>query len=655
MMLIDLLYALFIIVTSGLVGNVLLHRITKPMEIKYQLAYSFSGGLATLLLICYLSVYFNISPEKTLALISFFTFASFVYFLVKLDLTQNVKYFLKQRAFLFASCIPMIFFAAMGNRTLLNGQISVRNGPDLIGWLTSARYLCIEGNLQHLKNSVFNQSGANSNSELFASVSTSGVDKSKIISAIPSAQDQYASEFLIGADRLGLPGLQASICKVFGPESLKHSLQGATLAAIFLSFLTVFLISREMGKSRILSLSLSVVGVANVSVASVFFEGGIGQVLTQSHFLLLVSSLIRQEHQRRKFYLALLISAAASVAVYQDLFLFVFLFLCVYFTVNFWDIYRNESLKDGLKTHLSLPRFFQSLIFGREVNSARRLMYFATTIPLILIFYPLAKTRVSKNGIVGGWDFGRFPYLGDFLGYFNWIPNSGNSADRSSMFRVLEIVFVIALILISRILTKDSRAFFKTVAVTYLFFIFLGYARNEKFWNSYSTWKAGLYIAPVYWATLQFVSVKAKTVKAKTVKAKLLAFLIAIALGGSINWGWSYWSYSAQSFDSPSKEFTEILQKNDIWFSGIRGVGAGSALIVLQGDVHYLNSGRSAGIPTKFSSPARPLLYVIHRSYCQQGPDVDKTCAKSIFGLPEESTLKTVLVENDLIFMSKSN
>ena len=71
--------------------------------------------------------------------------------------------------------------------------------------------------------------------------------------------------------------------------------------------------------------------------------------------------------------------------------------------------------------------------------------------------------------------------------------------------------------------------------------------------------------------------------------------------------------------------------------------------------MHYLNSGRSAGIPTKFSSPARPLLYVIHRSYCQQGPDVDKTCAKSIFGLPEESTLKTVLVENDLIFMSKSN
>ena len=664
-MLIDLLYASIIITSSGLIGSLIIWNVTKKHGSNFQIAYSLSSGLASILLINYLSVRFGFPLEISLALISILTVFGFISFLFKFKLIIVFQYALRHRAFLFASFFPVIFFAFMANRTLLSGQISVRNGPDLIGWLTSARYLCTEGNLEHLKNNVFSQSGAKSNAELFASLNTPGVDKSKIISAIPSAQDQYASEFLLGADRLGLAGYQASICKVFGTESLKHSLQGVTLASIFISFLIVFLISRIMGKRYLFSLSLSIAGVANAAVASVIFEGGIGQILTLSNFLLLALSLIRQDHQRRKFYLAFLIAAAASISVYQDLFLFLFLFLCVYFAVNFWEIYKSENEKDASKIHLSLPRFFLNLVFGREVGKARRYLYFATSIPLILIFFPLVKTRVSKNGIVGGWDFGRFPFLGDFVGYFNWIPNSGNSAGRSGTFRILEIVFFIILIYFSKYLTKESKMFFKTIIAVYLVFIFLGYARNEKFWNSYSTWKAGLYIAPLYWATLQSKAAKSKAAKSKAAKSKaakskaakskLVVILILVALSGSFNWSWSYLRHSVQSFDPPSKEFAEILQKYDIHFSGIKGIGAGSALIVLQGDLHYLNSGRSAGIPTKFSSPARPLVYVIHRSYCEQGFEPNQTCAKSIFGLPEEATLKTILIENDLFFMSKSN
>ena len=179
-----------------------------------------------------ISILLGLVIEITIAswLITFAKLNEFFWAVQLLLLLVTCYLFVKKRAknYLVAkisiSRIPMIsasistlIFSFLGSDKLFGNKIAMRNGPDLIGWISSSRYFCSQENLINLETKII--SDLNIANALDAFKNPVGHSETSIY-RVASVATQVNGEFLVGARRIGIPGVQGQLCQIAGEQYL---------------------------------------------------------------------------------------------------------------------------------------------------------------------------------------------------------------------------------------------------------------------------------------------------------------------------------------------------------------------------------------------------------------------------------------------------
>lgn len=649
-MLLNLSLSVLILFLSYLAGITLLRRrhfVSAP-GIEFVFA-TILGSSVTFALAATL-VYANLNP---VALLPILTGLAALGFLRIIHFSNGIKEFMTDR-YLWLLSIPAFVFIAINGGGLFSSSIKLRNGPDLVGWLVSARHLCNGGTLRSLTESVYQQTGSRDLSQIFTHPSSQGFSKDSSIVSIASTADQYSGEFLLGANRLGIPGFQASVCNLLGVESLFNSYVALAATAIFIATLILYLIGREIGKAKASSAGFALLGILNVAVFSVVFEGGFGQILSLPAFLLIGISLASKEGIRARLTVSCILIAVFAVSSYMDVIGISLGFLVIYLILNFPEIFDDWRRTKSKKSSQSLTLFLlEKTGLEKKRTSIRLLSIVVFFFILAFTLLPLLAERLSGTGIVGGWGFGWFPAPGDIVGLNNWIPPDGNKhlSARNELQILVEFVSIFTIFTVYLKSETLGKRVFKSIFVFYLLFLLLEFTKASQYWNTYAVWKASLYLAPLFFGFIN-LSNRNKNENFKRLKVITLGSVTIFSLTSVSLWGYDYHRNSIKIDTIVSSQIAEIIETRDIHFSGVKGVGAGSASLTLLGDVHYLNSGRVGGVPTKRSVPARELVYLLHRSFCHQDADIDLTCAQGVFGLEPPTSLEVSFVEGDFTVLT---
>jgi hypothetical protein len=569
--------------------------------------------------------------------------------------SNGIKEFLVDR-YLLLMLIPAIIFMAINGGGLISSSIRLRNGPDLVGWLVSARYLCTGGTLNSLTESIYQQAGSRDLSQIFAHPSSSAFSKDATIGAIASTTDQFSGEFLLGANRLGIPGFQASVCKVVGVESLLSSYIALAAIAIFIATVVLYLIGREIGKEKAYCAGFAVLGTLNVAVFSVVFEGGFGQILSLPVFLLIGISLASKVSIRPRLAISSISIAVFAISSYMDVLGISLGFLFIYLILNFPEIFDDWRRTKPQKSPQTLRLFFlEKSGLEKKRTSIRLLSSVIFLFFLAFTLIPLLAERIGGTGIVGGWGFGWFPAPGDLVGLNNWIPPNGNKHldARNEIQIVIALFSILTLFFVFVKSGEIGKRVYKSIFCFYLLFLFLEFTKDSQYWNTYAVWKAGAYLAPLFFGFMT-LSNQNKKQRFKRIRVITLGLVTILTLTSVYWWGYDYYKNSISINTVVSSKITETIKTQDIYFSGVKGVGAGSASLTLLGDVHYLNPGRIGGVSTKRSVPFRELTYLLHRSFCRQGIDIDLSCAREVFGLEPQASLEVLFIEGDFTALASN-
>lgn len=349
---------------------------------------------------------------------------------------------------------PSLIVLAINNRSLFNPHYSMRNGPDLNGWLVSAKYLCEEGSTHSLLASIYHQSGSKNLSEIFASAIYSTADLTKNITAIPSARDQFAAEFLIGAKREGLPGAQAIICKVSDSLSIYQS----TAAFFGWSVLLIALIAYNANKTHPtrIRISQSLLAASNLAVLSVLFEGGFGQIATLPIFVFFFYILVLTNKDIVAITANLILIIIVVITTYKDLIFISTAVLGVYLTIYVrHEMKSSQNARTGSsrkkisankKTLLLREKLQESFGLDQAPRLARLSLFVSLGVFSILSLGDI-KSRISSSGITGGWSFNRFPFPSNILGVVNCVPQDGlRNIGRTSWIYFVEIIAMIFIV-----------------------------------------------------------------------------------------------------------------------------------------------------------------------------------------------------------------
>lgn len=567
--------------------------------------------------------------------------------------TNNLRAFVTDK-YLIMITLPALVFIALNSSGLFSTSIRLRNGPDLVGWLVSARFLCNDGNLGQLKERIFQGAGSRDLSQIFAHPTNPLFNKDVTIGSIASTADQYSGEFLIGAERLGIPGFQAGLCKVLGNENLNSTYVAISAYAILLTTLILYLIGVEIGKTRMVSSGYAIFGTLNVAVFSVLFEGGFGQLISLPVFLLVGMSLASKFNVRIRLLISMLSIAVFAISSYLDLAIISIGFLVTYLILNFPEIYDDWRRTKSRKSPKTLKLFFlEKTGLDKQGTTIRLLSISSFLIFSSVTIGPLLAERLSGSGVVGGWGFGWFPTPANITGIVNWIPSDGNShpSARSLPQVIMEFGPFLALVFVYVWSTLNSKRIQKSILVFYLLFLLLEFTKSSQYWNTYAIWKAGAYFAPLYFGFLIFEK-RPKKKAYKRITGISVCCLFVSTITSFVWWGQDYQKNSISISSVVPDRIAQTIQTKDIYFSGFKGVGAGSAALTLLGDVHYLNPGRIGGVPTKRSNPNRELVYLLHNSFCHQKSILDLSCARGLFGLESESNLKILYIEGEMTALS---
>jgi hypothetical protein len=347
-------------------------------------------------------------------------------------------------------------------------SFAFRRGPDSFGWGRATYSFCSGDTLTSLVSRVESQLGESSLLGAFQR-SPEGVS----INSIASFSDQISAEFLIGADRAGIPMLTGAICRLFGTDAALQTVGGLIAWALFLIALISLQIMRSTSSPRFVSSIVAVVSPLSVAILSVTLEGGVGQMVTLPLLLFAIHILYKSDFQISLFLLSLVLLFAGASSTYIDL---------LYFAVPFFIL--------GVILSGRIREFFSS-------ENAKILAFFVgaslvAALPASSSIFRLLFSFVGTNG-AGGWDQGSFYLLSNLFSVSNNSPIGGfvPSERSDSMWiieSVLSLLIVIALILLGRKATP-----FLIVISGYLILTYLVYMMGATNINNYRIWKYSMY------------------------------------------------------------------------------------------------------------------------------------------------------------------
>jgi hypothetical protein len=505
----------------------------------------------------------------------------------------------------FISKLPMIsafistfIFSFLSSEKLLGNKIAMRNGPDLIGWISSSRYFCNQGNLTGLETKITSDLNLTNSLDAFKNP-IENLDNS--IYQVASVVTQVNGEFLVGARRIGIPGVQGQLCQIVGENHLISIVSSFSLIAIFVSTYICGMIIRDYQMKNAYKLIIPVLAITNVNAISVFLEGGYGQLLATPFFLFGVYCFTREEKNFDQRGLASLLIIAFSLSTYFDLALIFGLFILVLWICNLLLTKRN-LLKNVKKTDWNLIGI--GLLLG---------------VPGLLTAPRLLMDRLG-SGTYGGWDQGRVPTPADFFGLINWLPSNGvNSTPRSISIKIIEVsitIVILAFLWKNRLNVQIQPAL--AAMIVYSMLMFLTYSNGREGSNNYTVWKASAYLSMflILFALPRNKENQGgkKASDKKDLSKTTIPIILVLTILSSLNWTDSWLSTRQFNFNEPDKKMIAIIDKYDLAMFGF--AGAGSYKFLLLGDIHYLAESRGFSVLTKRSNPPRELAFVLPNEKC---------------------------------------
>jgi hypothetical protein len=424
----------------------------------------------------------------------------------------------------------------------------------------------------------------------------------------------------------------------------------ALICALVFGLILEFL--RKKGLSTPNSVFLSSIGVLNIGLLSVLLEGGMGQVLMLPFLVYFLTVLFDEDSKPNEILFVVLLSGVLSLSTYVD---FLYFFIPI----------SGLALLTFHKHKLNLFKSFGKLL---SVYVASFLIAWPILTSLPRLFWE------RFFGHEGGWNMGRFPFLGDVFGFMNWLPADSVTIFKNQTFP-LSISFLLSvyiLFLIARRMIPIYQITALTYGVAYISLVVMVYSKADV--NNYPLFKAGAYFAvfvPFLMVGLHvyrvksLIQVRGKSSNKSSVKSFLIAqeadfteikmrtknyplsptiiFLSIAILVSSTNWTVGWFENRQQSLSRQSSQLLEpILKKYDIVASGF--IGAGNAKLILLGDVRYLSPSRGFNSSVLRSSPKRDLAFFLESSICKSV----KLCQIKYDGKPMNLSLLEKLNELDV-------
>jgi hypothetical protein len=488
-----------------------------------------------------------------------------------------------------ALAIPVLIYAYLLNSSLFTPQLSLRNGPDTVGILSSARYLCENTSLERLQSNVANQLGSGNVEQILKSpIDAQG----NSIYKIASFTDQVNAEFLLGAKRLGLPALGAVYCNIGGSEALFRFSNSIILTSVLLITLLVYSFLSNYSLQSHLKIAISLFASLNINLLAATLEGGIVQVFTIPFLLFFTFSLILKQHRKTAygFFFLLLI----ALTTYYDLLFFVGIIILLYLAFTYKEIFNKERI--SLYRNLSYASLFAALLLPNE---------------MLRVLNEVATRNNSLSW--GGWDQGRKPTPANFMGLINWLPPDGvTNSSRSYGVILLEILVSVLLILTFFRYKQKSSFFVIALGILYVVLITQIYVLGTSPYNNYVALKVGAYLAPFSALAIGFMIFRDPKIQIGNSRKKTPMFFgyFFLLLNASAVFSWVA-DWNSNSFDTRIDQNLEsIFEEYDVKIEGFKG--AGTIQFILQGNLHYGNPSRAFEIPAD-RTPGRQLVHLVSK------------------------------------------
>jgi hypothetical protein len=488
----------------------------------------------------------------------------------------------------FVSTLIGFFGLLTQNRSFTDAGYSIRNGPDILGWLGSSKYLCEGQTLRNLTDSIMTQTNNQNISSLFEYPRPAGLLS---ITQIPSFRDQIAGEFLIGASRIGLPSFQSSLCSIYDVDSILR-MNSALIGCSFflLAFITMRIAENlKLNKALIFTSPLLVLSIA---ILGPTLEGGLGALVLSPAILLFISTFCFDEFERLKLLSTILI-VTLSLTIYFDT------ILQAIFLVGTLTLFRAIRKKD----------------FSQSLDDVKLLIKGGTLGLIIGVLFiddlwRLLLARLSSQSF-GGWNQGRPPTPLEFIGLINWLPAEGyGPTPRNWLFLLTLVVLSLCLAIFAILHTDKTKDLLFVIAFFYVVLFVLVYIIGRDQVNNYIIFKGGMLAAiisiPVILEVLSKVSKEKTDHFTSNFGTKIGVFVVFISLTSTTTYlvDWANHSSTFKTL-SPSVEFQEVIDMYDLDV-----VGLYAAQLTLYGDVHYGSNSRSFNFPVLESNPRREKVVV---------------------------------------------
>lgn len=554
--------------------------------------------------------------------------------LVKL-MTETRDKFLILPKFLFALGLGVLA-ALLHNPGLLSSRMSLRVGPDLVGWTASTKYFSENISRTGIIESISKQLSIDDVKLAFRSPI---LFPETYISKIPSFTDQATGEFLVGAGRVGIPKLLATFCNL-SPERLNNVMVGGIVWAVFITSFLVIGIFEERMVSVKTTLAITFLSTFNVNTISVLMEGGYGQFLSTPFLIAAVYFLLDSRYKGFAI-LQIFIFLAFALNAYQDAIIVFFVITGIYCLVHYIAHFRQGSFKFRLSSKLAL-----AIILFLTLNSHQ-----------FSGFFRLVFERVNSNGVMGGWDQQKIAFPVNLLGVFNWLPFS--QANHPWGFGLFLIVALTSALGMAFMILAAARKIALLVPTLFLAFLILNYLvygqqldtllyRNGLATNNYQIWKFMAYATPLILLIIFSADYSNLRIGTRSILQRTGKLVLVLAVISSVTWSMDWIKYRTFTFELQKNFESEILDKYDV--VAIGKLSGSTISLILEGDVRYFSETRAFGLSTLRSIPSREIVYLLPKGQCIQFSCLTKAVAKS--GLIPPSKFEVVYKNEDFTVFS---
>ena len=641
-MLISIACGLLIFASTSLVGRIFSLKLPKSNSY-LNLAFLNLAGMAFLV---WLASIVEIAGKSFAPVLIAVCIFALLFSFSKIKKTHSSKISLKERFLENTEKIKYSFFtlglgfvtAILQNPTLISTRMSFRVGPDLGGWTAATKYFCENSSRQKLTESINLQLGLQNVSDAFRNPI---LFQDTYIGRIPSFTDQVTGEFLIGANRVGLPKLLAGYC-TFMPDWLNNIMVGGMIWAVITLSLLIIGILKMKDISPNFVMAIVFVSIFNVNTISVLMEGGYGQFISLP-FMIAAIYFVQKQYISQITMPLIAIFVIFSLNAYQD--------SIIIFTIFYFIYALLFQLNRGIRSKINFSISRKALIHCGLIVLINAHQ--------IAAFSGLILERFKSTGVIGGWDQGKIAFPVNLLGLFNWLPYSSENHTWGLGFLLftifLSIVFVFFL---TKSFSKNNTVLSATILVAYLLISVIVYRKGlngiltyapdgtpVRGTNNYQVWKLMAYGTPLVLLNISSEFSSHLKKKAQNLYQKVGAFLLILVSLSSLTWMDDWIKYRSFSLETNEKFSDTVLDKYDIL---IVGNWTGSAIsIILQGDVRYFLPSRGFELSGMRSRPDREISYLIPNGQC-----ITNSCLSAFVlqrGLESPNEFKMIYRDKNII------